>query len=346
MFEISPFLFFVLTVLIFVILVIFGGVKIVPQAEAWTIERFGRYVRTLNPGLNIITPFVDKVGQKLSLREVVLDIPPQDVITLDNATVTTDGVVFYQVIEAPRAAYEVLNLERAMSNLAMTNLRSVIGSMALDDVLSKRDDINTRLLRVVDTATDPWGLKVTRIEIKDLTPPTDLVRAMNQQMMAERQKRAEILQAEGDKQAAILRAEGEKASAILEAEGRREAAFRDAEAREREAQAEAHATSQVSKAIASDGAQAINYFIAQKYVEAFEKLAQSDNQKTLFLPMEISGLLSTLGGIGVLARDAFGPDPGDGGRRQGGGQAAGTPSPRPPPPPAADDGTSGSVPTL
>lgn len=346
MFEISPFLFFVLTVLFFVILVIFGGVKIVSQAEAWTIERFGRYVRTLNPGLNIITPFVDKVGQKLSLREVVLDIPPQDVITLDNATVTTDGVVFYQVIDAPRAAYEVLNLERAMSNLAMTNLRSVIGSMALDDVLSKRDDINTRLLRVVDTATDPWGLKVTRIEIKDLTPPTDLVRAMNQQMMAERQKCAEILQAEGDKQAAILRAEGEKASAILEAEGRREAAFRDAEAREREAQAEAHATSQVSKAIASDGAQAINYFIAQKYVEAFEKLAQSDNQKTLFLPMEISGLLSTLGGIGVLARDAFGPDPGDGGRRQGGGQAAGTPSPRPPPPLAADDGTSGSVPTL
>lgn len=193
MFEISPFLFFVLTVLFFVILVIFGGVKIVPQAEAWTIERFGRYVRTLNPGLNIITPFVDKVGQKQSLREVVLDIPPQDVITLDNATVTTDGVVFYQVIDAPRAAYEVLNLERSMSNLAMTNLRSVIGSMALDDVLSKRDDINTRLLRVVDTATDPWGLKVTRIEIKDLTPPTDLVRAMNQQMMAERQKRAEIL---------------------------------------------------------------------------------------------------------------------------------------------------------
>ena len=219
---------------------LFAGVKIVPQPKngRWSVLPLRPH---LTPGLHIITPFIE-TGRKLSLREVVLDIPPQDVITMDNATVTTDGVVFYQVIDAPKAAYEVRDLERAMTNLAMTNLRSVIGSMALDDVLSKRDDINDRLLRVVDNATDPWGLKVTRIEIKDLTPPIDLVRAMNQQMMAERQKRAEILQAEGEKQAAILRAEGEKASAILEAEGRREAAYRDAEAREREAQAEGHAT--------------------------------------------------------------------------------------------------------
>jgi regulator of protease activity HflC (stomatin/prohibitin superfamily) len=285
LFDMSPFLFFVIAVAVLAFLVIAIGVKIVPQSESWTVERFGRYVRTLTPGLNIITPFIEGVGQKLSLQEVVLDIPPQDVIILDNATVTTDGVVFYQVIDAPKAAYEVHDLERAISNLAMTNLRSVIGSMALDDVLSKRDDINTRLLRVVDAATDPWGLKVTRIEIKDLTPPRDLVRAMNQQMMAERQKRAEILQAEGEKQAAILRAEGEKESIILEAEGRREAAFRDAEAREREAKAEAKATTSVSEAIGKNGGQAINYFIAQKYVTAFEKLAQSDNQKILFLPM-------------------------------------------------------------
>ena len=288
--------------------------KIVPQAEEWTVERFGRYVRTLMPGLHIITPFIEKTGRKLTLREVVLDIPPQDVITMDNATVTTDGVVFYKVIDAPKAAYEVCDLERAMTNLAMTNLRSVIGSMALDDVLSKRDDINDRLLRVVDNATDPWGLKVTRIEIKDLTPPIDLVRAMNQQMMAERQKRAEILQAEGEKQAAILRAEGEKRP-LLEAEGRREAAYRDAEAREREAQAEGHATKSVSDAIADGGPHAINYFVAQKYVAAFAKLAEAPNQKTVFMPMETSDLLASIGGIGVLARDALGDGAATAGRR-------------------------------
>ena len=304
-FTISPFLFFVLVIVFLTVVFLFAGVKIVPQAEEWTVERFGRYVRTLTPGLHIITPFIEKTGRKLTLREVVLDIPPQDVITMDNATVTTDGVVFYQVIDAPKAAYEVRDLERAMTNLAMTNLRSVIGSMALDDVLSKRDDINDRLLRVVDNATDPWGLKVTRIEIKDLTPPMDLVRAMNQQMMAERQKRAEILQAEGEKQAAILRAEGEKASAILEAERRREAAYRDAEAREREAQAEGHATKSVSDAIADGGLHAINYFVAQKYVAAFAKLAEAPNQKTVFMPMETSDLLASIGGIGVLARDAL-----------------------------------------
>ena len=198
-----------LVIVFLTVVFLFAGVKILPQAEEWTVERFGRYVRTLTPGLHIITPFIEKTGRKLTLREVVLDIPPQDVITMDNTTVTTDGVVFYQVIDAPKAAYEVRDLERAMTNLAITDLRSVIGSMALDDVLSKRDDINDRLLRVVDNATDPWGLKVTRIEIKDLTPPMDLVRAINQQMMAERQNRAEILRAEGEKQAAILRAEGE-----------------------------------------------------------------------------------------------------------------------------------------
>ena len=278
-FTISPFLFFVLVIVFLTVVFLFAGVKIVPQAEEWTVERFGRYVRTLTPGLHIITPFIEKTGRKLTLREVVLDIPPQDVITMDNATVTTDGVVFYQVIDAPKAAYEVRDLERAMTNLAMTNLRSVIGSMALDDVLSKRDDINDRLLRVVDNATDPWGLKVTRIEIKDLTPPMDLVRAMNQQMMAERQKRADILQAEGEKQAAILRAEGEKASAILEAEGRREAAYRDAEAREREAQAEGHATKSVSDAIGRRGIARDQLFRGAEICRRFRETGRSAQPK-------------------------------------------------------------------
>lgn len=328
LFEPSPFLVFVIAAVVVAFILLVSGVKIVNQAEEWTIERFGRYTRTLSPGLHIIVPFIDRIGQRLSLRETVLDIPPQDVITLDNATVTTDGVVFFQVVDSAKAAYEVRDLERAMSNLAMTNLRSVVGSMALDDVLSRRDDINERLLRVIDAATNSWGIKVTRIEIKDLTPPRDLVNAMNQQMMAERQKRAEILQAEGDKQGDILRAEGkkqseilrsegEKQAAILDAEARREAAFRDAEAREREAEAEAKATTFVSDAIAAGDVQSINYFVATKYVEAFAKLAESPNQKLVMIPMEASSLIGSLGGIAEIAKDTFGDKNGPSGGKSG-----------------------------
>jgi regulator of protease activity HflC (stomatin/prohibitin superfamily) len=265
-------------------------------------------VRTLTPGLNLIVPFVDRVGKRVSMQESVLEIPSQDVITHDNATVRTDAIVFFQVIDAARAAYEVANLSVAISNLAQTNIRSVIGGMPLDDVLSKRDEINDRLLRVVDAATNPWGVKVTRIEIKDLAPPSDLVNAMAMQMKAEREKRAEILTAEGQKQSAILRAEGQKQSAILEAEGRREAAFRDSEARERAAQAEAKATTMVSEAIAKGDVQAINYFVAQQYVRALETMAAAPNQKTLILPLEATGVLGSLAGIAELAKAALGKD--------------------------------------
>ena len=302
----SPFLIFVASIVIVAIVVIYSGVKTVPQAEEWTIERFGKYTRTLAPGLNLIIPFVDRIGAKLSMRETVIDIPSQDVITYDNASVTTDAVVFFQVVDAAAAAYEVENLRQSVTNLAMTNTRSVIGSMSLDDVLSKRDDINERLLRVIDSATTPWGIKVTRIEIKELAPPADLTDAMGQQMKAERLKRAEILTAEGQKQSAILRAEGQKQAAILEAEGRREAAFRDAEAREREAEAEGRATLSVSQAIAAGNIQAVNYFVAQRYIVALEKLASAPNQKVLMMPVEASAVLGSLGGITELAKSAFG----------------------------------------
>lgn len=302
----SSFLVFVIAVVVIALVVIWSGVKQVPQAEEWTVERFGRYTKTLPPGLHLIIPFIDRVGYKLSLRETVLDIPSQDVISYDNATITADGVAFYQVIDAARAAYEVNDLERAITNLSMTNIRTVIGSMSLDDVLSKRDDINERLLRVIDAATNPWGIKVTRVEIKDLTPPTDLVEAMGRQMKAEREKRAEILAAEGEKQAAILRAEGMKQSAILEAEGRREAAFRDAEAREREADAEARATEAVSTAIAAGDINAVNYFVAQKYVEAIGNLAAAPNQRVILFPIEASNFIGSLGGIAEIAKSAFG----------------------------------------
>lgn len=283
-------------------------------------ERFGRYTRTLKPGLHIITPFVERATFKLSLRETVLDIPSQDVISLDNATITADGVAFYQVIDSARAAYEVNDLERAITNLSMTNIRTVIGSMTLDDVLSKRDDINERLLRVIDAATNPWGIKVTRVEIKDLTPPADLVEAMGRQMKAERDKRAEVLTAEGEKQAEILRAEGMKQAAILQAEGRREAAFRDAEAREREAEAEAKATEFVSDAIASGDVQAVNYFVAQKYVDAIGNLASAKNQRVILFPLEASNFIGSLGGIAEIAKAAFtgddsGPGPSNGSGR-------------------------------
>ncbi|MGE0255662.1 MAG: SPFH domain-containing protein [Alphaproteobacteria bacterium] len=304
----SGYLIFVAAAVVLALFLVFRGIRAVPQSEEWTVERFGRYTHTLKPGLNLIIPVVDAVGRKVSMRETVLDIPSQDVITLDNATVTCDGVVFYQVVDAAQAAYEVDNLELAVVNLSMTNIRTVIGSMALDDVLSKRDDINDRLLRVIDNATRPWGLKVTRIEIKDLSPPADLVASMARQMKAEREKRAEILTAEGAKQAAILRAEGEKQGAILEAEGRREAAFRDAEARERAAEAEARATTVVSEAIGRGGVQAVNYFVALRYVEALEKLAAAPNQKVLMLPIEATGVLGSLGGIAELAKSALRPD--------------------------------------
>lgn len=306
----SGFLVFVIAVVIFAIIIIWAGIKQVPQAQEWTVERFGRYTRTLPPGLHLITPFVDRIGFKLSLRETVLDIPSQDVISYDNATITADGVAFYQVVDSARAAYEVNDLERAITNLSMTNIRTVIGSMSLDDVLSKRDDINERLLRVIDAATNPWGIKVTRVEIKDLTPPVDLVEAMGRQMKAEREKRAEVLTAEGEKQAAILRAEGMKQAAILEAEGRREAAFRDAEAREREAEAEAKATEFVSNAIAAGDMQAVNYFVAQKYVEAIGNIAAAPNQRVVLFPVEASNFIGSLGGIAEIAKSAFGPDEG------------------------------------
>ncbi len=282
--------------------ILFSVIKIVPQGYEYTVERFGKYQKTISPGLHLLVPFIDGVGRKMNMMEQVLDIPSQEVITKDNVMVRCDAIAFIQVMDAAAAAYEVSNLERAISNLAMTNVRTVIGSLDLDEVLSKRDDINTRLLHVIDAATNPWGVKVTRIEIKDLSPPADINEAMARQMKAERLKRAEILTAEGEKQSAILRAEGEKQAAILEAEGRREAAFRDAEAREREAQAEAQATRDVSDAIANGDVQAVNYFVAQKYVEAFEKLALSPQQKLVIVPAEMTGLVGSLGGIGELTK--------------------------------------------
>ncbi|MFN7028208.1 MAG: SPFH domain-containing protein [Sphingopyxis sp.] len=283
----------------------------VRQGFSYTIERFGRYTHTAQPGLNFIMPIFDRVGRKVNMMEQVLDIPGQEIITKDNAMVAVDGVVFFQVLDAAKAAYEVSDLYLAIMNLTTTNLRTVMGSMDLDETLSKRDHINARLLVVVDEATTPWGVKITRVEIKDIRPPADISNAMARQMKAEREKRANILEAEGMRASEILRAEGEKQGQILQAEGRREAAFRDAEAREREAEAEAKATQMVSDAIAGGNAQAINYFIAQKYVEAVSQFATSPNSKTILFPVEATQLIGTLGGIGELAKDAFerGPTP-------------------------------------
>ncbi len=310
--PISEFSIFVIVVLVFAVIIVVLGVKAVPQGFEYTVERFGRYTRTLSPGLHLIIPIIDRIGAKMNMMEQVLDVPTQEIITKDNAMVSVDGVVFYQILDAAMAAYEVRQLELASLNLTMTNIRTVMGSMDLDELLSQRDQINARLLTVVDEATTPWGVKVTRIEIKDISPPRDLVDAMARQMKAEREKRAAILEAEGERQAAILKAEGEKQSAILEAEGRREAAYRDAEAREREAQAEAKATSMVSEAIAKGDVQAINYFVAQKYTDALQGIASARNQKVIFLPLEATSLIGSVGGIAEIAREAFGGKSGGG----------------------------------
>ncbi len=293
-----------LAILVFAVILIYMMVKSVPQGEEWTVERFGRYTRTLKPGLRFLVPFMDKVGSRINMMETVLDIESQEVITRDNAIVMADAVAFYQVVDAAEASYEVRNLERALSNLSQTNIRAVIGSMDLDESLSNRDSINARLLQVIDQASNPWGVKVTRVEIKDIKPPADINEAMARQMKAERDKRAEILQAEGQKQSAILKAEGEREAQIREAEGRREAAFLDAEAREREAQAEAAATRMVSEAIAAGDVQAINYFVAQKYTEALQNVAAAPNSKTIMMPLEASSVIGSIAGISELAKAA------------------------------------------
>ncbi len=295
--------YFVIVIAVLAIVIIGKGVKAVPQGMEYTVERFGKYTHTLHPGLNFIVPIIDSVGAKINMMETVLDVPSQEVITKDNALVKVDGVVFYQVLDSAKSAYEVRNLEHATLNLTMTNLRTVMGSMTLDELLSERDQINARLLTIVDDATAPWGIKVTRIEIKDIAPPRDLVDSMARQMKAERDKRATVLEAQGSREAAILRAEGEKQATMLEAEGRKEAAFRDAEARERAAEAEARATEMVSQSIQGGNVQAINYFVAQKYVEALKEFAKSPNQKTIFMPLETTGVMGSIAGITDLVQD-------------------------------------------
>ena len=315
MFEASGI--FLLIILVIVAIFVVRAIRIVPQGYNLTVERLGRYTKTLQPGLSILIPFVDRIGSKMNMMEQLLEVPSQEVITKDNAMVTVDGVAFYQVLDAAQATYEVNHLHNAILNLTMTNVRTVMGSMDLDELLSQRDEINARLLSVVDHATTPWGIKVTRIEIKDINPPRDLVDSMARQMKAEREKRAQILEAEGSRQSAILKAEGEKQASVLEAEGKREAAFRDAEARERAAEAEANATTMVSEAISKGDIQAINYFVANNYITALGKLASAPNQKVLMLPVEASNLLGALGGIGEIAKQTFGDD-GDNGSSGGG----------------------------
>ena len=319
MIDVGPNLFLLVLVLL-IIGVIFAGVKTVPQGYQYTVERFRRYTRTLPPGLNLIVPFIDRIGNKVTVMEQVLDVPTQEVITKDNATVSVDGVAFFQVFDAARASYEVAQLDMAILALTMTNIRTVMGSMDLDQLLSHRDTINERLLHVVDAAAAPWGVKINRIEIKDIVPPADLVNAMGRQMKAEREKRAAILEAEGLRQSEILKAEGQKQSQILEAEGRREAAFRDAEARERLAEADAKATQMLSAAVATGDPAALNYYIAEKYVKAFETLGAAPNQKVVLMPYEGTALLGSLAGIGEIAKNAFGG-------------ASGGESPRPSAPP-------------
>lgn len=322
----------VLVLLALALAIVFAGVKTVPQGYEFTVERFQRYIRTLSPGLNLIIPFIDRIGNRVNVMEQVHDVPTQEVITKDNATVSVDGVVFYQVFDAAKASYEVSRLDISILALTTTNIRTVMGSMDLDQLLSHRDEINERLLRVVDAAVSAWGVKINRIEIKDIVPPADLVAAMARQMKAERDKRAAVLEAEGLRQAQILKAEGQKQSQILQAEGRREAAFRDAEARERLGEADAKATAVLSGAVAGGDPAALNYYIAEKYVRAFERLAGAPNQKVVLIPYEATALLSSLGGIAELARDAFA---GSSAPRPSG--ATGPSVPRPPAAPS--DGT-------
>jgi regulator of protease activity HflC (stomatin/prohibitin superfamily) len=297
---------FVVLVVVLALVALWTTVKTVPQGYNYTVETFGRYTRTLSPGLHILVPVMERIGAKMNMKEQVIDIPSQDIITKDNAMVTVDGVNFFQVLDAAKAAYEVDQLQGAIVNLTMTNIRTVMGSMDLDELLANRDQINARLLQVVDAATEPWGVKVTRIEIKDIAPPRDLVDSMARQMKAERDKRAQILEAEGHRQAAILQAEGEKQAVMLAAEGRKEAAFRDAEARERAAQAEAKATEMVSQAIAGGNVQAINYFVANNYVKALESLAKSPNQKVLMMPLDAASVIGSLAGLAEITSEAFG----------------------------------------
>ena len=300
-------LIFLAVVAVIVLAVVARGVRTVPQGNQWTVERFGRYRITLSPGLRLINPFIDAIGHKMNVQETVLEIPPQNVITKDNAVVVVDGIVFYQIIDASRAAYEVRDLELAVTNITMTNIRTAIGALDLDETLSKRDEINERLLRVLDSATEPWGTKITRVELKDVRPPEDVQESMAKQLTADRERRAAVLRAEGIKQAAILEAEGAKQAQILAAEGRLEAASRDAEARERLAGAEAKATAAVSKAVAEGDVQALNYFIAQKYVEAMQQIGASPTSRLVLMPMETGGLVGTIAGIAELARTATRP---------------------------------------
>ncbi len=307
----------VIVLVLLVLVTLYKGIVVVPQGYNYTVERFGKYIRTLQPGFHIIIPWFDRISNRANMMEQVLEVPSQEVITRDNAMVKVDGVAFYQIIDAARATYEVNRLEYAMINLVMTNIRTVMGSMDLDQLLSHRDEINARILSVVDEAAGPWGVKVTRIEIKDILPPVDLVDAMAQQMIAERNKRATILEAEGVRQSAILKAEGEKQSKILKAEGEKEAAFREAEARERLAQAEAKATEVVSEAIGKGDVRAINYFVANNYVKALENLASAPNQKVLMMPLEASSVIGSIAGISEIAREAFGPGDKRGGSSAG-----------------------------